>query len=78
MNGNGRLHAVGLTWGGLAVTLDEATGGLRPGEVLEVRTDDPGAKMEILFWCNLIRHAFVGSGKGDGYTRYFIRKEILP
>ena len=77
MNGDRLLHAVGLTWGELAVTLDEAMGGLRPGEVLEVRTDDPGAGPDLVAWCGVTGHTFVGLGKANGYTRYFIRKEIL-
>jgi TusA-related sulfurtransferase len=67
---------VGLTWGELAFKLKEAMDALHPGEVLEVRTDNPGVGPDLVAWCGGTRYRCVGLGKADSYTRYFIRKEI--
>jgi len=42
-----------------------------PAEIRRAR------KADLVAWCGVTGHTFVGLGKANGYTRYFIRKEIL-
>lgn len=43
---------------------------LAPGEILEVRSTDPGAPEDLPAWCRLTGHEFLGA---HGH-RYFVRK----
>jgi tRNA 2-thiouridine synthesizing protein A len=38
---------------------------LGPGEVLEVRTDDPAARVGIPAWCRLTRHRLLDAVESD-------------
>ncbi|MGH7301427.1 MAG: sulfurtransferase TusA family protein, partial [Candidatus Rokuibacteriota bacterium] len=43
---------------------------LAPGEVLEVRSTDPGAREDLPAWCRLTGHEFLAMHG----PRYFLRK----
>ncbi|MGH7413672.1 MAG: sulfurtransferase TusA family protein [Candidatus Rokuibacteriota bacterium] len=43
---------------------------LAPGEIVEVRSTDPGAPEDLPAWCRLTGHEFLGA---HGH-RYFVRK----
>lgn len=55
---------------GALLKLRELMSGLDSGQVLEVRSTDPGCREDIPAWCRLTGHEFLGS-KG---SRYFLRK----
>lgn len=43
---------------------------LEPGQVLEIRTTDPGSREDVPAWCRMTGHEFLGA---SGH-RYFVRK----
>jgi tRNA 2-thiouridine synthesizing protein A len=55
---------------GALLTLRSLVGRLSPGEVLEVRSTDPGAHEDLPAWCRLTGHEFLGAHG----PRYFVRK----
>jgi hypothetical protein len=54
----------------VARTLDK----LRPGEVLEVFSDDPGAAHDLAAWARLTANRFLGSGSFNGRPGHRIEK----
>jgi len=55
---------------GALLKLRDLMRGLEPGQVLEVRSTDPGVREDLPAWCRLTGHEFLGA-KG---ARYFVRK----
>jgi tRNA 2-thiouridine synthesizing protein A len=55
---------------GALLKLRDLMRGLVPGQVLEVRSTDPGVREDLPAWCRLTGHEFLGA-KG---ARYFVRK----
>ncbi|MGC8659861.1 MAG: sulfurtransferase TusA family protein [Desulfomonilaceae bacterium] len=52
----------------------EGIGHLKIGEIIEIRTVDPGAPGNISAWAGHVGHEFLGSLHSDGYDRIFVRK----
>lgn len=49
--------------------------GLESGQILEVRADDPTARLGVAAWCRLTGHTLVAAVEEDGLpTRFFLRK----
>jgi TusA-related sulfurtransferase len=55
------LDAPGLACVDLTPLIAATMHGLRPGDVLEVRTDDPAARVGIPAWCRLTRNPLLGA-----------------
>ncbi|MGH7277885.1 MAG: sulfurtransferase TusA family protein [Candidatus Rokuibacteriota bacterium] len=55
---------------GALLKLRDLMTGLDAGQVLEVRSTDPGVREDLPAWCRLTGHEFLGA-KG---SRYFLRK----
>jgi tRNA 2-thiouridine synthesizing protein A len=55
---------------GATLQVRRLVGTLEPGQVLEVRTTDPGVREDIPAWCRMTGHEFLGAA---GH-RYFVRK----
>lgn len=55
---------------GALLRLRDLMTGLEPGQVLEVRSTDPGVREDLPAWCRLTGHEFLGA-RG---ARYFVRK----
>jgi TusA-related sulfurtransferase len=56
------------------VKLAQSVRGLSPGQVVEIRADDPGAAADVPAWCAKTGNEYAGSAAGTGYTSYFVRK----
>ncbi len=55
------LDAPGLACVDLTPLIAATMRGLRPGDVLEVRTDDPAARLGVPAWCRLTRNPLLGA-----------------
>jgi len=53
----------------------EGIGQVRTGEVLEIRSHDPGAPGDISAWAGKAGHEFLGFLDSAGYDRIFVRKK---
>ncbi len=53
----------------------EGIGHLKPGEVLEILSHDPGARGDISAWAGKAGHEFLGFLESKGYDRIFVRKQ---
>ncbi|MBM3141584.1 MAG: sulfurtransferase TusA family protein [Chloroflexi bacterium] len=47
---------------------------LKPGQVLEVLSDDPGIKQDMPSWCKTTGNEFLGIEEDKGVYRGFVRK----
>lgn len=47
---------------------------VNPGEVLEIRADDPEACRDIAAWAGKAGHEFLGFAESEGYARIFVTK----
>lgn len=55
---------------GVLLRLRNLMAGLAPGQVLEIRSTDPGVREDLPAWCRLTRHEYLGAVG----SRYFVRK----
>ena len=47
---------------------------IKPGEVLEILSDDPGIKEDMPAWCKSTGNEFVGIEESDGEFKVYIKK----
>lgn len=45
------------------------------GEILEMRSREPTVADDLPPWCRMVGHDYLGSLPGEGYVRYFIRRQ---
>jgi TusA-related sulfurtransferase len=70
------LDASGLTCGSLEPLIAQRLRTLAPGEVLEIRADQPEARGGIEAWVSLTGHAVVAVQQDDAqHVRYYVRKK---
>jgi TusA-related sulfurtransferase len=70
------LEAYGLTCGSLEPLIAKRLRTLAPGDVLEIRSDQPEAKDGIASWVWLTGHALVAvEAEEPPRARYYVRKK---
>ncbi len=69
-----RVDAVGLICPEPALRARRALDRMRPGQVLELLTDDPLAEVDLRILCDRGGHEWVGSAETDGVRRTRIRR----
>jgi len=47
---------------------------IKPGEILEIISDDPGIKEDMPAWCKSTGNEFVGIEESDGEFKVYIKK----
>ncbi len=47
---------------------------LKPGEVLEVLSDDKGIKQDMPAWCQTTGHEFLSMEEEDGEIKVYVKK----
>jgi SAM-dependent methyltransferase/TusA-related sulfurtransferase len=69
------LNGDGLVCGSLEPAMRDALRALASGQLLEVRADDPAARLGVPAWCRLAGHTFLTAIEEDNRrTRFFLRK----
>ena len=69
------LDGDGHACGTLEPAMKAALRGLASGQVLEVRADDPAARLGVPAWCRLSGHVLITTVEADDRrTRFFLRK----
>jgi TusA-related sulfurtransferase len=63
------LEVPGMACTTLTPVVAKALAELHPGEVLEVRTDDPAARIGLPAWCRLTRNPLHATYEGPDATR---------
>jgi len=58
--------------GELLIALKGALERMRPGEVLKLVSNDPGARVDLPIWCRMTRHTLLWS---DGGSYYFKKRD---
>jgi TusA-related sulfurtransferase len=70
------LQADGATCATLTPLIRAKIGELDSGSVLEVRTDDPGAREGVAAWSRLTGNELLATvEEDDGRTRFYLRKK---
>jgi len=64
----------GQTCGTLEPAMKTHMRALESGQVLEVRVDDPAARLGVPAWSRLTGHALLAAIEDEGRTRFFLRK----
>jgi TusA-related sulfurtransferase len=73
---DGVLDAAGETCAGLTPLIRAKMRELDSGGVLEVRTDDPSARVDIPAWSRLTGNGLITVIEGDSeHTRFFLQKK---
>jgi TusA-related sulfurtransferase len=49
--------------------------GMKPGQVLEVQSDDDGIEKDMPAWCDLTGNEYLGRIKEGGEYRIYVRKK---
>jgi tRNA 2-thiouridine synthesizing protein A len=47
---------------------------MKPGQVLEVQSDDDGIEMDMPAWCRRTGHEYLGLTKENGEYRVYVRR----
>lgn len=70
------LEGYGQTCVGLEPLIKKRMRGLASGQVLEVRADDPTARLGVPSWCRLSGNTLLATLVEDGgRTRFFLRRK---
>lgn len=70
------LEAYGQTCVSLEPLIKKRMRGMESGRVLEVRADDPTARLGIPSWCRLSGNVLLGTIEDEaGRTRFFLRRK---
>ena len=56
------------------IELAKVMADLAPGEIVVVRSDDPGAKVDIPVWCRMKGEELIGTEDAGGELRFTVRK----
>ena len=73
---NATLDAAGASCATLTPLIRAKIRGLTDGAVLEVRTDDPSARVDIPAWSRLTGNELLATVEEDAeHTRFFLRKK---
>jgi TusA-related sulfurtransferase len=76
---NAVLEAYGLSCGRLEPLIAQHLRALEPGEVLEIRSDQPEAADGIGAWVWLTGHALIATERDEPpRARYYVRKKGCP
>jgi len=68
------FHAYGLTCGSLEPAIRDHLKALPPGQILEVRSDEPAAREGVPAWSRLTRYELLATVREDqGRTRFYLR-----
>jgi tRNA 2-thiouridine synthesizing protein A len=69
------VDARGSACPGPLLEAKKGIGGVKVGDVLEVRSSDPGTRNDIPVWARKVGHEFLGALETDeGYDRLFVRR----
>lgn len=70
-----RLDTVGLFCPVPIIRTAETVTRMRPGEVLEVLSDDRVILIDMPAWCRSMGHGFLGARQDGGELHLFVRKQ---
>lgn len=59
---------------GLILLIREHMLETRVNGILEMRSREPTVADDLPPWCRMAGHAYLGKTRGDGFTRYFVRR----
>lgn len=71
---NKEIDACGSFCPGPLLELIRGVKSVAVGEVVAVRSSDPGSNKDIPLWIEKAGHAFIGAFPEAGYTRFIVRK----
>lgn len=60
--------------GALIIALMKALKSMKAGQVIKVRSLDPGAPSDIPSWCKMRGHVFLAGPCGENNVFYYIKK----
>jgi TusA-related sulfurtransferase len=56
------------------INLARAMKQMETGQVIELLSDDEGARADVPAWCEQTGNEFLGEEDAGDYTRYFVKK----
>jgi tRNA 2-thiouridine synthesizing protein A len=69
------VDARGCACPGPLMEAKKSMGTVDVGEVVEIRSSDPGSKSDIPVWAEMIGHEYLGALTAEeGYDRIFVRR----
>lgn len=71
------LDATGLECASLTPLVSTTLAALPPAALLEVRTDDPAARMGLPAWCRLTRNPLVHTFEGPDRDRHLTADQTI-
>jgi tRNA 2-thiouridine synthesizing protein A len=69
------VDARGCACPGPLMEAKKGIGAVDVGEVVEIRSSDPGSKTDIPVWAEMVGHEYLGALTAEeGYDRIFVRR----
>jgi radical SAM protein with 4Fe4S-binding SPASM domain len=72
------FDAIGRACVELLLPMAKLVRALDPGQVLEVKTDDPAAREDLASWCRMSGNELADRVKGSGFESFYIRRGRGP
>lgn len=75
VNADKVVDARGTACPGPLLEAKKGIGGIKVGEVLEVKSNDKGSRKDIAAWASKMGHEFLGFVEADGHDRLFVQRK---
>lgn len=69
------VDARGSACPGPLLEAKKGIGQVKVGEVLEIRSSDPGTRNDIPAWAKKVGHEYLGTLAAEGYDRLFVTRK---
>ena len=69
------VDARGSACPGPLLEAKKGIGQVKVGEILEIKSSDPGTRNDIPAWANKVGHEYLGVLEADGHDRIFVTRK---
>ncbi len=69
------VDARGSACPGPLLEAKKGIGGVKVGEILEIKSSDPGTRNDIPAWAKKVGHDYLGMLESDGHDRLFVTRK---
>lgn len=69
------VDARGSACPGPLLEAKKGIGQVKVGEILEIKSSDPGTRNDIPAWANKVGHEYLGILEADGHDRLFVTRK---
>lgn len=69
------IDARGTACPGPLLEAKKGIGGIKVGQIIEIKSNDKGSRKDIPAWAGKVGHEFLGIVEAEGHDRLFVRRK---